>query len=192
MEIKEEECKNNNKLDKSNSINSNKILDETNESILKKIFIFKNIDNKIEYQPILSISNTLGETLKNIIIMPDSNIKDNKELFINFINKKIELFDKIKEIIGNSYEILQIIKNYLSKNRLYLIIYFIDLYFDFISNNHIDNDKELISKIKNIIIWLFNCGFMNKKYTDYIFQKISKFQLEKKLTLDTERRNSNG
>ena len=182
MEIKEEECKNNNKLDKSNSINSNKILDETNESMLKKIFIYKNIDNKIEYQPILSISNTLGETLKNIIIMPDSNIKDNKELFINFINKKIELFDKIKEIIGNSYEILQIIKNYLSKNRLYLIIYFIDLYFDFISNNHIDNNKELISKIKNIIIWLFNCGFMNKKYTDYIFQKISKFQLEKKLT----------
>ena len=92
------------------------------------------------------------------------------------------MFNKIKEIIGNSYEVLQIILNYLSKNKIYPIVYFIDLYFDFISNNNLNNDNEILTNLKNIIIWFFYCGFMNKKYTDYIFQKIAKLQFYKKLT----------
>ena len=173
MEIKEEESKsNNNKPEKIDSLRNNNILYKSNETILKEIFIHKNIDNKIEYKPILINSKALPEILKNIFVMPDFDVKCNKNLFINFVNNKIELFNEIKDIVGNSYEIIQIIINYLSKNRIYLINYFIDLYFDFISNNHID-DNEILSKIKCIIIWFFNCGFMNKKYTDYIFQKIS-------------------
>ena len=182
MEIKEEESKNNNnKSEKANSLRNNNIFYKFNETILKEIFIHKKIGNKIEYKPILINSNTLPEILKKIFVMPDFDVECNKNLFINFANNKIELFNEIKDIIGNSYEIIQIIINYLSKNRIYLINYFIDLYFDFISNNYID-DNEILSKIKCIIIWFFNCGFMNKKYTDYIFQKISIFQHKKKLT----------
>ena len=178
MEIKQEESKNNNNQEKSKSLINKIVFEESNESILKKIFIHKNIDNKIEYQPILLNTTTLSEALNNIISIPKIDVKNNKDVFKHFINNKIELFNEIKKIIGNSYEIIQIIINYLSKNKIYLIEFFIDLYFDCI----IDNDKEIISKIKNVIIWFFYCGFMNKKYTDYIFQKISKFQHEKKLT----------
>ena len=182
MEIKEIENKNTINTDKSNYISNKIISNMPKESILTKIFIHKNIGDKTEYQPLLSKSNTLGKELMNIFFVPDSSIKQNKDLLEKFIIQKIELFNEIKTIIGNSYEIIQIIINYLSKNKIYPITYFIDLYFDYILINSIDNNKDILTNIKNILRWFFSCGFMNKKYTDYIFQKISKFQFEKKLT----------
>ena len=181
MEVKEIENNTITNSEKEISINQN-ILNESNELILNQIFIHKNIDNKIEYQPMLCISNELGDVLKKIFLIPDANIKSDKESFQKFTMNKIELFNKIKEIIGNSYDILQIIISYLSKNKIYPVIYFIDLYFDFISNTSLNNNNEILINLKNIIIWFFYCGFMNKKYTDYIFQKISKIQFYKKLT----------
>ena len=156
-------------------------------NLLKDIFIYNNINNNIIYKPILSLnSNSLGNKLKNIFSYPDTNIKSNINLFKSFINDKIELINKIKEIIDNSYEILQIIINYLKKNKINPIFYFIDLYFDFLLINSIkdlsDDNKELLIKLKNILIYFFSCGFMNKKYSDYIYHKLSKIQFEQKLT----------
>ena len=159
----------------------------TATNLLKDIFIYNNINNNIIYKPILSLnSNSLGNKLKNIFSYPDTNIKSNINLFKSFINDKIELINKMKEIIGNSYEILQIIINYLTKNKINPIFYFIDLYFDFLSINSMknlsDDNKELLIKLKNILIYFFSCGFMNKKYSDYIYHKLSKIQFEQKLT----------
>ena len=153
------------------------------ESLLNEIFIHKKIDNKIEYQPLLVISKNLGENLKLIFIYPDNKITTNINLFHNFITNKIELFKKVKQIIDNSYEILDIIINYLSNNKINPIIYFIDLYFDFICMHYnTNNNNELLLNLKNILIWFLSCGFMDKKYIDYIFQRIAKLQFEQKLT----------
>jgi len=170
METKELE------IETKNITNSNELLNQ--------IFIHRNINNNIEYQPLLSNSNILREKLKQIFLNPNSETKSNITSFSNFIKNKIELFNKIKDIIGNSYEIMQIILSYLSKNKINPIINFIDLYFDFISINYKpDNtNTEILTNIKNILIWFFSCGFMNKKYSDYIFQRLAKFQFDKKLT----------
>ena len=169
-------------LDKSNSLGDNKMMYDSKESILNHIFIHKIINNNIEYQPLLSNSTILGEKLKCIFVNPNSDIKSNINSFTNFINNKIELFNKIKEIIGNSYEIMKIILSYLLKNKINIIINFIDLYFDLISlYSQLDNNK-ILNNIKSILIWFFSCGFMNIKYSDYIYQKLARFQFENKLT----------
>ena len=178
------ETKNMSDLDKTNSLSNNIIESDSNESILNHIFIHKNINNDLEYQPLLTNSNILGEKLKSISLSPNSDIKSNIDSFSNFINNKIELFNKIIKIIGNSYEIMQIILHYLSKNKINPIINLIDLYFDYISiNSQQDNiNSQILNNIKNVLIWFFSCGFMNKKYSDYIFQRLAKFQFDKKLT----------
>ena len=159
------------------------ISNEEIESLLNEMFIHKKIDNKIEYQPFLLISKNIGEKLKLIFIYPDNEIKTNIILFKNFITNKIEFFKKIKQIIDNSYEILHIIINYLSNNKIDPIIYFIDLHFDFICmHSNTNNNNELLINLKNILIWFLSCGFMDKKYVDYIYQKISRLQFEQKLT----------
>ena len=167
----------------SKEINNNSIINESIESILNDIFIHKNINNKIEYQPILINSKKIEEKLKLIFNVPDIKIKSNINIFQNFINNKIELLKKIKEIIGNSYEILHIIINYLSKIKICPITYIIDLYFDYIFiSSSINTTDELLNNLKSLLNWFFSCGFMNKKYSDYIFQRLSKFQFEQKLT----------
>ena len=161
--------------------NNQSVSNESIDVLLKEIFIHKNIDNKEIYQPILSNSNKYGEKLKFILEMPSKKIKSDINLFQNYINNKIELFNKIKDIIGNSYEILDIIINFLSKNKINPIIYFIELYLDFILINDTNNDNELLLNIKNILIWFFSCGFMDKKYSDYVYQRLSRFQFEQNL-----------
>ena len=177
------ETKNMSDLDKTNSLCNNIIESDSNESILNHIFIHKNINNDLEYQPLLTNSNILGEKLKSISLSPNSYIKSNIDSFSNFINNKIELFNKIIKIIGNSYEIMQIILHYLSKNKINPIINLIDLYFDYISiNSQQDNiNSQILNNIKNVLIWFFSCGFMSKKYADYIYQKLAKFQFDNKL-----------
>ena len=183
MEVKELEIETKKSpLDKSKSLSNNKISYDSNESLLNHIFVHKIINNKIEYQPLFTNSALLGEKLKYLLINPNSDIKSNINSFSNYINNKIELFNKIKEIIGNSYEILNIIVNYLLKNKINIIINFIDIYFDFISlNSQIDNNI-ILNNVKSILKWFFSCGLMNKKYSDYIYQKLAKFQFENKLT----------
>ena len=177
------ETKNMSDLDKTNSLCNNIIESDSNESILNHIFIHKNINNDLEYQPLLTNSNILGEKLKSISLSPNSDIKSNIDSFSNFINNKIELFNKIIKIIGNSNEIMQIILHYLSKNKINPIINLIDLYFDYISiNSQQDNiNSQILNNIKNVLIWFFSCGFMSKKYADYIYQKLAKFQFDNKL-----------
>ena len=171
----------NEKEEISNLDNNQSVSNESIDVLLKEIFIHKNIDNKAIYQPILSNSNKLGEKLKFIFEKPSKKIKSDINLFQNYINNKIELFNKIKDIIGNSYEILDIIINFLSKNKINPIIYFIELYLDFILINDTNNGNELLLNIKNILIWFFSCGFMDKKYSDYVYQRLSRFQFEQNL-----------
>jgi len=171
----------NKKEEISNLVNNQSSPNESIDELLKGIFIHKNIDNKTIYQPILSNSNKLGENIKFIFEKPSKEIKSDINLFQNYINDKIELLNKIKDIIGNSYEILDIIIKFLFKNKINPIIYFIELYLDFILIKDANNDNELLLNIKNILIWFFSCGFMDKKYSDYIYQRLSRLQFEQKL-----------
>ena len=50
-------------------------------------------------------------------------------MFLKFISNKIELFTKIKEIIGK------------------------DSYFDFISINNLNNNNVILANLKHVIIW---------------------------------------
>jgi hypothetical protein len=181
MEIKEEENKK--IIEQENAKINKEPINESIELILKEIFINKNVNNKTVYEPILLISDNIKQKLNLIFNNPEPEIKSNISSLQTFINNKIELFKKIKDIIGNSYEILHIIINYLLKNKINPIQNIIDLYFDFILiNSNISNSNETLINIKEIIIWFFSCGFMNKKYSDYIYQKIARLQFEKKLT----------
>ena len=181
MELKEEENKN--IIQQEDKKINKESINESIELILKEIFINKNVNNKTEYEPILLISDNIKQKLNLIFNNPEPDKKSNISYLQTFINNKIELFKKIKDIIGNSYEILHIIINYLLKNKINPIQNIIDLYFDFtLINSNINNSNETLINIKEIIKWFFSCGFMNKKYTDYIYQKIAKLQFEKKLT----------
>ena len=171
----------NEKEEISNLSNDQSVPNESIDALLKGIFIHKILDNKAIYQPILSNSNKLGENLKFIFEKPSEEVKSDINLFQNYINNKIELFNKIKDIIGNSYEILDIIINFSSKNKINPIIYFIELYLDFILINDTDNGNELLLNIQNILMWFFSCGFMDKKYSDYIYQRLSRLQFEQKI-----------
>ena len=164
-----------------NLTNNQSASNESIDILLNEIFIHKNIDNQAIYQPILSNSNKLGEKIKFIFEKPSKETKSDINLFKNYINNKIELFNKIKDIIGNSYEILDIIINFLFKNKISPIIFFIELYFDLALFNDINNDNELLLSIKYILVWLFSCGFMDKQYSDYIYQRLSRFQFEQNL-----------
>ena len=50
---------------------------------------------------------------------------------------------------------------------------------------NISDKKDVIKKFHEIFIWFINCGLLNKDIIDYVFQKISLIQLEKKLTIDS-------
>ena len=88
--------------------------------------------------------------------------------------KRINLFNKIIEILGNSYEIMHIIINFLKKNNIYPIKDIIDIYIELISSNILEQDNEknkYILDTKNILNWFLSSGFLNKNHTDYIFQQ---------------------
>ena len=153
-----------------------------NEVILKKIFQTSKDENR-KFVPILLKSS--GEIIEKIFTeYPD--ISDCKMLK-NYIIKKIKLVNQIKEIIGNSYEILYIIFDFLSQKNNSPFIYFIDFYINYITldiNLSSEDKNEIIGELKNIFSWFISCGLLNKITVDYIYQKLALFQLEKKLTIN--------
>ena len=156
-------------------------INEDNE--LRKIFQISKSDNS-KFIPFL-LKNGKEEIKK--IFSGDPNIINHKHLK-QYISEKIKLINQIIEIIGNSYEIIYIIFDYLSQQNISPFIFFIDLYMNYITNNNEkspDNNKLIIIKeIKNIFSYFISCGLLTTKITDYIFQKISFFQLEKKLNIN--------
>ena len=153
--------------------------------LLNKIFLISKVDSNL----IPFLRNNCGEDLKNIFNKPPENISN--DLLISFINYKINIIKEIKKIISNRYEIIHIINEYLLKYEISPFKYFIDLYlkytfFQYNNKNNLNiNSEEIIKNLKEIIIWFIKCGLLNKDIIDYIFQKISKMQLEKKLTIDS-------
>lgn len=150
---------------------------------MRKIFQISKSDNS-KFIPFL-LKNGKEEIKK--IFSGDPNIINHKHLK-QYISEKIKLINQIIEIIGNSYEIIYIIFDYLSQQNISPFIFFIDLYMNYITNNSEkspDNNKLIIIKeIKNIFSYFISCGLLTTKITDYIFQKISFFQLEKKLNIN--------
>ena len=182
MEINEQEIKEISLIKENinlNEQNQNFIEEVYPNSDLKEIFMHKDIDKKITFLPILFNSKNISEKLISIFSKKDLAIKQN-------IINKILLFKKIIEIIGNSYEIMHIIINFLEKNDVYPIKDLIDIYIKLIFSEDFEEGNEkvnYINDIKNILIWLISIGLINKNHTDYIFQGLAKIQLEKKLTV---------
>ena len=158
-------------------------LNTNNETILNQIFK-KSKENNSKFIPILKKD---GELIIKKIFTEYPDIADYKSLS-DYISKKLDLVNQIETIIGNSYEILYIIFDYLEVHNISPFIYFIDLYINYITKyeniSSDENKKEIIEKIKNIFSWFISCGLLKKKIIDYIYQKIALFQLEKKLTLN--------
>jgi hypothetical protein len=166
-------------MEKENAtIDNSKIDYNDNEAILKQIFQTSKNDNR-KFVPIL-LQNS-GEIIEKIFTAyPD--ITDCKMLQ-NYIMKKIKLINQIKEIIGNSYEILYIIFDFLSQKNNSPFIYFIDLYINYItidSNQSSEDKNEIIGELKNVFSWFISCGLLDKITVDFIYQKLALFQLEKK------------
>ena len=181
MEI--EEQKEEKSLNEENSISlpDENIIEEQPLDILKEIFIYHNSENKIIYSPILQRSNYLYKKL--ISIFNKQNIESIQDINIaqKFISNRLSILNKIKEIINNSYDIMHIIMNFLSKNNIDPIKDLVDIYILLISSEKIDKNK-FINDIKNILNWFLIGGLFNKTHTDYIYQQLSKTQLEKKLS----------
>ena len=158
-------------------------LNMSNKTIIKQLFQ-KSKDNKIKYIP--NILNKRSEQIIKKIFSEYPDIADRQSLS-EYILKKIDLVNQIRTEIDNSYEILKIIFDYLSDKNISPFIYFIDLYIDYITkyDNKSSNETKnnIIEGINKIFSWFISCGLLNKKIIDYIYQKISLFQLEKKLTL---------
>ena len=172
---------NNNKKEDSNDNIINEKSNSDNEKILEQIFRISKDDTE-KYLPFL-LEDSCQIIKKIFSEYPTSNNCNNiREMILN----KTNLISRIKEIIGNSYEILYIIFDYLSQHNISPFSYFIDLYIDYITlyekESSKQNKKVIIDKIKNIFSWFISCGLLNKKVIDYIYQKIALFQLEKKLS----------
>ena len=157
-----------------------------NDSILKQIFqTTKSESEKIKYIPLLN--KTSHEIIK-YIFTENPNFNSHNNLY-KYILNKINLIKSIKEIIGNSYEILYIIFEFISQQDTSPFIYFIDLYLNYITipvlneANFNEEKNELIEKLKDTFSYFISCGLLNKKSVDYIYQKIALYQLEKKLTI---------
>ena len=174
---------------KEKNIEGNKTSDNKN-NILKKIFKYKESDKK--YLRIINLDcskEILG--IFNHGLIPQ--YKEKEELF-NFIKDKIEIINQMKIIIGNSYELLQIIINFLEKNNIFIFQYFIDLYFEYINILHSENkikdflneknmlNNEILKEIKNVINYLLCCGFMKKTILDYVYQKLALSQFKNQLS----------
>jgi len=169
-----------------NGIKKNISKNESN--IIKKIFKFDN--KKQQFLPIINIdcSEDIKNYFDNSLIQKYNNIEELKL----FIKDKINFIQQLKLIIGNSYEELHIIINYLNSNDIPLVEYFIELYFKYIKELHHEkqtkdnlceneSNNEVIKEIKDAINWIICCGFLEKKNLDYIYQKIAELQLKNKL-----------
>ena len=96
-----QEIKNNTGFSENNKINEFKSID--NEEILKQIFKTSKSDSeKTKYIPFL-LKNS-NESIKSLFTEYPNFVEHNS--LYNYIIKKIKLMKKIKEIIGNAYEIL--------------------------------------------------------------------------------------
>ena len=167
---------NNNKKEDSNDNIINEKSNSDNEKILEQIFRISKDDTE-KYLPFL-LEDSCQIIKKIFSEYPTSNNCNNiREMILN----KTNLISRIKEIIGNSYEILYIIFDYLSQHNISPFSYFIDLYIDYITlyekESSKQNKKVIIDKIKNIFYWFISCGLINIKVIDYIYQKIALFQL---------------
>ena len=177
-QIKEEKQQTDNIILNKQSIDINK--DINNLESLKKIFKFD--ESNQQYFPIFNL-----DCSKEILIIFDYGVIQkfsNKEDLFVYIKEKIDIILQIKKIIKHSYELLQIIINYLRKNNISLINFYINLYFecciacrsenpikDILQENFINN--ALIKDIKNIINYIICCGFLRKENIDYFYQKIA-------------------
>ena len=157
------------------------IIEEQPSDILKEIFIHRDSDNKIIYSPILLSSKHLNEKLISIFNKPSLESMQDINISQKFFSDRISILNKLKEIINNSYDIMHIILNFLAKNDIDPIKDFVDMYIFLISSKKLDKNKY-INDIQNILNWFLIGGFFNKIHTDYIYQQLSKIQLEKKLT----------
>ena len=185
MEINQSEIKEISSINESIPQENNIQEEKFDINIFKDIFIFKEIDSKLKFYPILNKSKNLGDKLISIFAKPSSDIKQNINLYLNFITNRIELYNNIKDIIGNSYEIFEIMLNFLRKNNIFPIIDILELYTEILYLFSVEKDKGkngLIDNIKNILKWMLSGGLIHKTHTDYIFQRLSKLTFEKKLT----------
>ncbi len=167
------------------SYNDNKIINI--DSSINNIFILSK-----EKKCIIPIfKKNCGKYILKLFDIPKENI--DLELLISIILNKINIINEIKKIISNKIEIINIINNFLYKNDIYLFKNYINLYFLLLFSKKNKNQKildtnklnNIIKKFYDIFIWFINCGLLNKDIIDYIFQKISKMQLEKTITLDS-------
>ena len=166
--------------------NEKKNTDKVNESInfyLNKIFC------KSKNGLLLPlIRKNSGEDVKNIFNeIPEIISQDS---LTSIILDKIIFIKEIKKLIYNKYEIIHILNNYLSKYDISLFKYYIYLYLKYLFSLNINTNDTIINSNDNIIkdlqqifVWFITCGLLNKDIIDYVFQKISKLQLEDKLTI---------
>ena len=171
--------------DDPNKNQAQKITQDDSSTILKEIFKYKQTEDKIKFIPILQNSKNVGQKLISIFSKPDIEIKNDNNSYTKFLSNRINLLNKIKEIIASNYEIMHIIINFLEKNEIYLIIDIIDYYIDVISYvtfEKEDDRNKYISDMQDILNWFISSGLLNKNHTDYIFQALAKSQLYKKLT----------
>ena len=171
MEI--EEQKEEKSLNEENSISLpiENIIEEQSLDILKEIFIYQNSENKIIYSPILQRSKHLYKKLISIFNTQDIESIQDINIAQKFISNRLSILNKIKEIINNSYDIMHIIMNFLSKNNIDPIKDLVDIYIILISSEKIDKNK-FINDIKNILNWFLIGGLFNKTHTDYIYQQL--------------------
>ena len=166
--------------------NEIKNTDKTNESIkilLNKIFCKSKNDLLLPL-----IRKNSGEVVKNIFNkIPEIISNDSLN---SIILDKINLIKEIKVLIYNKYEIIHILNNYLSKYDISLFKYYIYLYLKYLFSLSINTDEvsinsndNIIQDLQEILVWFIACGLLNKDIIDYVFQKISKLQLEEKLTI---------
>ena len=158
---------------------NNMKLDNDNLDILNKIFK-KSKNNNSQFIPILQ-KNIEDEIFK--IFKEETDI-NNQFSLDKFIFQKLNLISEILSITTESPEILHIISNLLLNKNSSIFIYIIELYFSYIT---LDKNKNMLDsitiEIKKIFSYLISYGLLSKKDIDYIYQKISLFQLEKKLSL---------
>ncbi len=163
-------------------------INENDDIILKNILLFD--DKKQNYLPILN--KDCSKYIIKLFNYENLNKCKNKEDLFTYIKKIINIIHKMENIIGISYEIFQIIINFLEKNDISLIEYFIDLFFECVSSLHSETSiKDIVEKdllnngifkeIKDIIYHLLCYGFLKKTNLDYVYQKISELQLKKEL-----------
>ena len=158
---------------------NNMKLDNDNLDIINKIFK-KSKNNNSQFIPILQ-KNIEDEIFK--IFKEETDI-NNQFSLDKFIFQKLNLISEILSITTESPEILHIISNLLLNKNSSIFIYIIELYFSYIT---LDKNKNMLDsitiEIKKIFSYLISYGLLSKKDIDYIYQKISLFQLGKKLSL---------